>query len=273
MHEIITAEKVASVSILTGTGICNARCEHCAGLIFRSGAPKKDGVVNEKLTATVLRECHVKGARNLSISGSGEPTVSPRSVTKVLSIVNALRSEGIDYPSIHLYSNGIRIGESGRFARHHLPLWRSLGLGILYITVHDIDPIRNAKVYGVKNYPDLRTIVDRIHAIDLVVRANIMLSRTTVCTLDVFTDMVIKLQMMGFNAVSAWPIRGNDDQVDRSRAPDNVELYKIGAWVAAHTTPEVPVTLFLKKNYAVHNKMGQKVVLLPNGDISNKWCS
>lgn len=272
MYEIIDmAEKVSSVALLVGTGACNARCKHCAGIMHRAGAPRKDGVVDQKLVTTVLKKCYINGARSLSISSSGEPTVSPQSVTKILEIADTIRGEGVDYPSVHLYSNGIRIGESEAFAQRYLPLWRNLGLKELYITVHDVDLTKNAKIYGVKKYPNLATIVDRIHTASLTVRANVMLAKTAVGTLEAFVATVAVLQAMGFNAVSAWPVRGDNDQIDRSKAPEEAELEKMATWAAAHTTSDAPIRLLLEKEHTAY-KTGQKLTLFPDGTVSNRWC-
>ncbi|MDP3027449.1 MAG: hypothetical protein Q8N63_07085, partial [Nanoarchaeota archaeon] len=89
MHEI------NSLSIFVGTGQCNANCAHCAGEIYRKSAPTEDGVIDEDLIHKTLRSCYEKGARYLSISSSGEPTLSPLSVTKALKLVNECKKEGI----------------------------------------------------------------------------------------------------------------------------------------------------------------------------------
>jgi MoaA/NifB/PqqE/SkfB family radical SAM enzyme len=273
MYEIIdAAEKVISIALLIGRGVCNARCKHCAGAVHRAGTPHKDGEVNEELIKTVLRKCYFKGARNLSISGSGEPTLSPQSVTKTLEIATALRKEGKDYTSIHLYSNGIRIGRSEKFASRYLPLWRNLGLRTLYITVHDTNPVKNAKVYGVKKYPNLETIVKRAHSVGIAVRANLVLSKSAICTQESFSNSIVVLQKMGFDAVSAWPIRSLvDDQVNQSMAPDGKELEKMAVWAIANSRNCMPVRVLLEEDHFPY-KNRWKLTLFPDGTLSNGWC-
>lgn len=272
MYEIINvAKKVTSVAILIGRGICNARCEHCAGEIHRLNAPHEDGVVDEKLIKTILRKCFLKGARSLSISGSGEPTLSPKAVTKTLKIAAGLREEGVDYSFIHLYSNGIRFGESEEFVSRYLPLWKSLGLRAIYITVHDVGPEKNAEAYGVKKYPNLATVVKRIHSAGMAVRANLVLCKSTICTFESFSSSVAALAEMGFDAISAWPIRDPDkDQVDRSKSPDEIELEKMFAWTACSRL-RIPVRVLLEKERNVYQNR-HKLTLLPDGTLSNSWC-
>jgi molybdenum cofactor biosynthesis enzyme MoaA len=273
MYEMTDATpKVTSVALLIGRGVCNARCKHCAGAVYRVGAPREDGVVNKELIKTVLRKCYFKGACSLSISGSGEPTLSPKAVTKTLEIVAALRKEKVEYLSIHLYSNGIRIGRSEKFASQCLPLWRNLGLRTIYITVHNVDPVANAEVYGVKKYPDLETTVKRAHSAGIAVRANLVLSKSAICTLESFSSSIVSLQKMGFDAISAWPIRNPvDDQVDQSIAPDGKELEKMVVWAITNSKTYVPVKVLLEEDNFPY-KNGWKLTLFPDGTLSNGWC-
>jgi MoaA/NifB/PqqE/SkfB family radical SAM enzyme len=274
MYEIIEdAQKITSIALLIGRGACNARCQHCAGAIHRSGAPKKDGVIDEELIETVLRKCYLKGARSLSISSGGEPTLSPKSVTKTLKIASDLRKEGMVYSSIHLYSNGIRIGEDKKFASQYLPLWRNLGLRTIYITVHDVDPVKNAKIYGVKKYPNLEVIVKRAHFVGIAVRANLVFSKYSICTLESFSSAVVALYKMGFDAVSGWSIRDpNHDQVDQLKAPDKEELEKMAAWAITNSKIyNMPIKVLLEEDHLPY-KNGWKLTLFPDGALSNAWC-
>ena len=79
--------KLNSLSLFVGTGECNAHCNHCAGVALRKYAPLEDGVIDEDLIERTVRNCYEQGARYLSISSSGEPTLSPLSVTKTLGLL------------------------------------------------------------------------------------------------------------------------------------------------------------------------------------------
>ena len=115
---------------------------------LRRYAPKEDGLIDEDLIYTTIKTCYEQGARYLSISSSGEPTLSPLSVTKTLRLIDGCRDEGIEYSPINLYSNGIRIGGDKDFGDTDLSLWRSLGLTTIYVTVHDIDEKKMLKSMG-----------------------------------------------------------------------------------------------------------------------------
>lgn len=266
------ASKVNSLALFVGTGECNAHCEHCAGVPHRKYAPKQDGMIDEDLIYKALKECYAKGARRLSLSSSGEPTLSPAAVTKTLELVNKCKQEDIYYSPIHIYSNGIRIGENKGFCLEYLWLWRSLGLTSAYITVHDIDNKENARVYGVEHYPPLELVISRIHDAGLFMRANLVLSKESIGTYQKFVSTVENLIMMGVDKISAWPIRDMNDNLDSKLSPPESELDKMSNWVINHWGIAHRITL-LRENSRVRYEIGSKLTLFPDGTLSNTWCN
>jgi molybdenum cofactor biosynthesis enzyme MoaA len=255
-----------SLGIMVGTGSCNANCRHCAGIPHRKDAPQKDGEVDETLVLKTLRQAHGEGAERLSLSGSGEPVLSPVSVTKVLEISYSLRKEGVKFDPISLYSNGIRIGEDPEFCSQYLPLWNALGLSWVYVTVHSVDPSRNAKGFGVSGYPSLKTILKRIKQSGMRMRANLVLSKEGVGTFAEFKEAVGVLVGLGVDSISAWPIRDKEDEVDRELAPSDCERDRMDNWAKWRMLP-VKV-LGGREAY----KNGDKMTLFPNGTLSSNWC-
>lgn len=261
-----------SLSFFAGTGKCNAKCNHCAGKMHRKYAPKEDEIIDENLFYKTLRDGYMEGARSLSISSSGEPTLSPLAITKTIQIVDTLRREGMNYEWVNLYSNGIRIGEDKKFGEEYLPLWKDLGLKTIYITVHDVDEKENAKVYGVKKYPSLNKIVSRIHGADLLTRANMVLTKNNVGTSEKFSEMIGGLRNIGFDHISAWPIRNAEDKVDLDLAPSEYELDRMSEWVDANQFKDCRIRLLREKSKIVY-ETGQKLTLFPDGALSNTWCN
>jgi wyosine [tRNA(Phe)-imidazoG37] synthetase (radical SAM superfamily) len=274
MYEIAEDKKsnLQSLALFVGTGECNAHCAHCAGKVHRKYAPKEDGIIDKELIYHTLKECYAQGARYLSLSGSGEPTLSPLSVTKALDLVHDCRKEGIEYSKIHLYSNGIRIGEDRDFCDAYLNLWRGLGLETMYVTVHDIDNEKNARIYGRASYPDLEVIVSRIHEATMSMRANLVLSKRTIDTSEKFALTVSHLKNLGVDSVSAWSVRGKDDNVDAGLSPLETELDKMEQWAEENQDSHFRIRLLREKNRVVYDT-GQKLTLFPDGTLSNTWCN
>jgi molybdenum cofactor biosynthesis enzyme MoaA len=272
MHEMNVEGRLSSLSIFVGTGQCNASCGHCAGKPLRKNAPSEDGAIDKELIWKTLAACHEKGARYLSISSCGEPTLSPLSVTMALSLAYSLAQFGVSYSPINLYTNGIRIGEDKYFCDKYLPSWKFYGLTTAYLTVHDTDIKKNAEIYGRDNYPHLETIVFRIHAAKLNVRGNLVLSNKTIGTQEKFSSTVEQLRKIGIDSISAWPIRGLDDKVDQLLSPSEYELDKMEFWAKEYQNNGFDIRV-LRENSKMLYQTSQKLTLFPDGTLSNTWCN
>lgn len=260
------------LGLFVGTSQCNAFCAHCAGVPLRRWAPMEDGNVDEDLIERTLRDCYAQGARSLSLSSSGEPTLSPISVTRVLELVHACRMDGIEYEPVNLYSNGIRIGEDNEFCGNYLPLWKHYGLCNMYITVHSVDEAENAKAYGISYYPSLEVVISRIHDAGLVMRANIVLSNSTIGNLENFVSAIESLKQKGADYAAAWPIRDMDDLVDAKLAPLEAELEKMEEWVNAHQEGKFRIRVIRDQSHDQYSS-GEKLTLFPDGTLSGSWCN
>jgi wyosine [tRNA(Phe)-imidazoG37] synthetase (radical SAM superfamily) len=261
-----------SLSLFIGTGQCNANCAHCAGVPLRKSAPLKDGIVDKDLIYETIKRCHKQGARYLSISSGGEPTLSPLSVTKTLELIYECRRKGIKFSPINLYSNGIRIGQDKNFADKYLAYWKGLGLTAIYVTVHDINEKENARIYRIKKYPSLKLVTFRIHQSGLLVRANLVLNRQTIGSFKKFVSTVESLKKIGVDYISAWPIRDQEDKVDKKLSPSEKELDKIENWLKENQDPKCGIRLLREKSRKVYQN-GQKLTLFPDGSLTSSWCN
>lgn len=268
MYEI--KNKINSLSLFVGTGQCNAHCKHCAGVPLRKYAPKEDGIINEDLINNTIKNCYEQGARYLSISSSGEPTLSPLSITKTLELIYRKKEESIKFSPINLYSNGIKIGKDESFC-NTLSLWKDLNLTTIYLTIHNINEKENAKIYGIDNYPSLNLIISRIHNANLLVRANLVLNKNTIDTLDKFVLTIENLRRMEVDTISAWPIRDKNDEVDSKLSPLENELDKMEDWIENQDS-SFKIRLLREKSKIAY-QTGQKLTLFPDGTLSNTWCN
>jgi len=252
-----------SLSLFVGTGRCNANCAHCAGRPLRHTAPEHDGDDKLEHIRKVLIECYERGARNLSISCSGEPTLSPVSVTSVLQLTYWMSKNGQVYKPINLYTNGIKIGENAAFCQRYLGVWKLLGLTHFYMTVHSCDEKTNAKVYGVKKYPPLKTVIGRMKEYGFKIRANVVLNREYFDH-NIFIDTATKLLELGVDSISAWPIRDSHDEIDKGRALLSSDTEKIVAWASTQKNVHI---------YSGMNDYTHKITLFHDGQLTNKWCN
>lgn len=264
--------ELKSLSLFVGTGDCNADCQHCAGKPLRKYAPKKDGIIDEELILKTALDCYQRGARSISISSSGEPTLSPLAVTKTLKLLNDITAEGIYFSKINLYSNGIRIGTEKNFCDNYLYLWKTLGLSTIYITLHGTSEYENAQIYRVSSYPSIDLILTRIHDADLKMRANLVLNKKTIGTNEQFASAVEYLLNVGADFISAWPIRDSSDRVDKKLSPLEEELDKMEAWIIDKNLSEKGIILLREKS-KISYELGEKLTLFPDGTLSNTWCN
>lgn len=255
--------RLQNIALFVGTGKCNANCGHCAGKIHRESMPKEDKVADEELFYNTLKDSYEKGARSLSLTSGGEPTLAPMSITKTLDI-----AKNFDYGKIKLYTNGIMIGKSSRFSEMYLPLWQSKGLTDIYLTVHSLSEEKNAQIFGIKSYPSLELIVSRIHEANLKVRANIVLSRGNISDLEKFKEIVIGLKRYSFDNIAAWPVRDEKDEYDIINAPSMDDIQKMRELVKDDRTIDVQT----EEHHELY-KNKKKLGLFPDGTISSDWCN
>jgi len=284
--------KVRALGLFVGTSECNAHCPHCAGAPLRKSAPVEDGDDKLFLMAKTIRTCWDRGARSLTLTSSGEPTLSPVSITMVLMLLDRMR---IKFPKISLYTNGIRIGEDESFARIHLAAWANLGLTDIHMTVHSTDEKKNAKAYGVKSYPSLELIVQRIKAAGITVRANVVLTKKNTWSIDRLLGTFGDLEYYGVDKIACWPIRNPlTDEVDVELAPTPKKLLEmqeaaVEMMVAVHSRAvcgdeysDFEVRFTGNKNFEIaiydesrHTEQygqGEKLTLFPDGTLANTWC-
>lgn len=254
--------RLQNIALFVGTGKCNAKCSHCAGTIHRKNMPKEDGIIDENLFYNTLKDSYEMGARSLSMTSGGEPTLAPMSITKTLDIANKF-----DYRKIKLYTNGIRIGRSSEFSEIYLPLWQSKGLTDIYMTVHSISEEKNAQIFGIKSYPSIELIINRVHKSDLKIRANIVLSRTNISDLEKFKEIVTGLKKYGIDNIAAWPVRDEKDEYDIINAPSIYEIENMREWAKNDKT----IAVQTEEHHKLY-KNKKKLGLFPDGKLSNDWC-
>src|SRR3989338_6966965 len=157
-------EKIYSVSALVGNGSCNGNCSFCAGKYLRK-QKKDESNYSKNLEASIKLSARY-GGWSLSLTSSGEPTCDPDAVTRALDVYQKCANQGAYFPNVNLFTNGILLGDK-EFCARYLPLWKERGLTNVAISIHSVDEEEQAKVYHLKSYPKLKTIVENIDEHDI----------------------------------------------------------------------------------------------------------
>lgn len=148
-------EKIYSVSAVVGNGACNANCAFCAGKYLRNQS--SDSELYWRNFESAIKLSARYGGWSLSLTGSGEPTCDPESVTKALQVYAKCANQGAYFPNVNLFSNGINLGDYN-FCSKYLPKWKELGLTNIAISIHSTSSEGQAKAYGVGDYPSFENI-------------------------------------------------------------------------------------------------------------------
>jgi hypothetical protein len=226
-------EKIYSVSALVGSGACNGGCEFCSGKYLRPQADFPNPLYWKNYEAAI-KLCARYGGWSLSLTSSGEPTCSPKEVTKALEIYQKCAREGAYFPNVNLFTNGKLFGNDD-FCKTWLPLWRELGLTNVAISVHSVDKAEQAAAYGWKDYPDFWTIWENIQKHGVGVRATLLLRRGGVDTAKKYEHAVKTLiNDYGMDNITSWSI-GNPDGTRSEFTPSRLGLLSIRWWLKRNT--------------------------------------
>lgn len=221
--------QIDHLGLLIGRGICNARCPGCAGKSLRYLAPNQEEEVNSLDISRAVHRSLVAGCRSISISSSGEPTLSPRAIQETLEII---RGEifNLNQPpdpfrispiKINLYSNGIRLANTD-FCHKYLPEYYRLGLTHIYISAYHSDSNIQGSYIGA-DFPSFQDILSNIKKYQLSTRINLILLRQFIPGSEIFNRLCQDFLRLGADSISAWPLRGPDDQLS-PLAPDSDTL-------------------------------------------------
>lgn len=220
-------EKIYSVSALVGNGECNANCSFCSGKYLRPEA--KENKLYDKNFEAAIKLSARYGGWSLSLTSSGEPTCDPEALTKALKMYDKCAQQGAYFPNVNLFTNGILLGNE-KFCDKYLGTWRELGLNNVAVSIHEVDEKEQAKIYGIKNYPALETIVKNVEKHGLGVRGTLLLRKGGVDNYKKYKDAVKILISKGIDNLTSWPV-GNPNGTRNEYTPSRLGLFGIRRWL------------------------------------------
>jgi sulfatase maturation enzyme AslB (radical SAM superfamily) len=222
-------EKIYSVSALVGSSKCNANCSFCAAKTLR-----KDAQCTMPITfKPALRLSAKYGGWSLSLTGSGEPTCSPNSVTQALEEYAECRKEGSYFPNVNLFSNGIKLADTD-FCKKYLPIWKELGLTSIAISVHDDNEIGQAKAYGINIYPYFKDIFRNIRKYGLQCRITLLLRKGAIDSPKRYKEAIEYFQRINIKNITSWII-GNPDGSRNEFSLSFFQKFLISVWLKFNT--------------------------------------
>ncbi|MDD5251142.1 MAG: radical SAM protein [Patescibacteria group bacterium] len=264
-------DRIDGLTILVGTAACNAHCRECAGRQHRPNAPTRDGELNEGRLREALAICFSRGCCSISLNGSGEPTLSPLSVMRTLTVIGEERPAGVT-PYVGLYTNGLKISSDSGFCDEWLPQWFDLGLKGVHVSVFSEDEELNRRGLGVEVGPSFETVFERLIRHGLRVRVNVILKRGYTDTLGKFRALCERFFALGASNVFAWPVKDPSDDSVSELAPPAEEIERMRAFAEATSRPGRKIRLLVEA-CACGREPNRKLALFQDGTLSNAWCS
>lgn len=167
--------QIQTFSVVVGTRACNAKCPFCVSRMTGFGQLPANREIHERNLRKAIALAKLGGSTTVLMTGKGEPTLYPEEVTRYLELL------ADNFPFIEIQTNGLELGWLARDGRAHpkgltvatLKKWYDLGLNTIALSVVDIDPGKNAKVYH-QDYPDLALTADFLHGLGFSLRLCVM---------------------------------------------------------------------------------------------------
>src|SRR3989339_389101 len=280
-------DKIYSVSVVVGSNKCNANCRHCGGRVLRKDATDGQcGTIRGLKSALAL--CHKYGGWAVSFTGSGEPLLSPEAITATLTEINKLEDKGIVFPFLNLFTNGIELVNNPRMREYYLPLWKSLGLTAIAISIHDTDYAKNRQAYNVAtgfNFPRLEEMIRVVKEADLVPRVTLLLNKGYCDNPADYRRNLDALKALGVNMVTSWPLCEPNGERNKF-SPSRWNLFKIrfflwsncerifnqiwGGGVYNYRGLSARLTTYVSEHKPTNNFIRQ-LVLFQDGTVAYSW--
>lgn len=292
--------KIYSVSILVGSEKCSQKCKHCGGAVLRDKALPGDQGTIKHLEST-LSLCHKYGGWAVSLTGSGEPLESPEAVTKTLEEIHRLKSYGIHFPFINLFTNGFELVNNPKIKEYYLPLWKTLGLTAVAISIHDTNYMANCHAYNIDqlfydkkleiyelkvNYPPtLEQMVKVVKNADLVPRITLLLNKGYCDNVVAYIRNLEHLIDLDIHMVTSWLV-GTPSGERNKFTPSRWNLFWIRYWLWANCDRvfnqiwgggvynykglSTRLTTYVSEHSA-NNDFIRQLVLFQDGTISYSW--
>jgi len=162
---------ISTYTIIAGNMKCPNNCPICISKMTPShGIGYEEPDFNWEKFRKATRIAIMRGARNVLITGKGEPTLFPRLVKGILFEL-AESSEYKQFERIELQTEGSNIANS--ITDDVLRKWKGAGLDLIALSIYHYDSRKNAGGFGHFGSDggyDLPALIKRLNAIGFLVR-------------------------------------------------------------------------------------------------------
>jgi molybdenum cofactor biosynthesis enzyme MoaA len=158
-------KKISTLSVVAGTNNCNAKCPFCVAKM----TPVQGLIdnINQRNLDIACRLAEKSGAVTALITGKGEPTLYPDTISFYLTHLSKY------FPILELQTNGLILPDDKY--NEFLKSWYDLGLTTISLSVVHYEDVRNKEVYtGNKDYINLSALINKLHKYGFSVRLRVI---------------------------------------------------------------------------------------------------
>jgi molybdenum cofactor biosynthesis enzyme MoaA len=226
--------KFQTLSLISGTKACNARCPYCVSKMTGSSQAEEElPYLNTRNFNKCLTLAWRSSVNTVIITGKGEPLLFPRQVNDYISFMS---DHQFPFPFIELQTNGISIGDmlDGKKNKYltdeRLSYWYNMGLTTILISVAHYDPEMNRQIYTPHrdDYIDLREVALYLRKKGFTVRFTVVGVDGLIDTPHELETFMLFADSCGVNQVTWRPVA----------MPDSSENEDVKTWTKAHSVSE-----------------------------------
>lgn len=286
--------KFQTISLVTGTKICNAACPFCVSKMTGMRELKqRPETINTLNLRKALKMAELGGVTTAILTGKGEPTLYPEQIEQYLQEFH----KGFQIPLIELQTNGWFFTQE-KFGKwevdHLLERWADFGLTTIMVSNCGYDPELNRQIYfpKQKEYLDLEKVVQRAHKHGLAVRLTTVGIKGGIDSPTELQKLMEFAQMIEADQVSWRPVNKPDASEDDGTFAwtDKHGLSHIEAMAVYDHVRQVGTPLLkLVHNAIVYDYKGQnlcmtsclthdadeetlrQLIFYPNGKLTYDW--
>jgi molybdenum cofactor biosynthesis enzyme MoaA len=151
--------RIQTLSIITGSEACNARCPYCISKMTPpQGVTLKEPEVNWRNFRKAAQLAKINNVSTVLLTGKGEPALFPHQITKYLDAIKEF-----EFPLIELQTNGTLLTEKRYEA--HLKDWYERGMTTIAISIVHYEPEKNREIFlpHKKEYINLTGLIEKLH--------------------------------------------------------------------------------------------------------------
>lgn len=263
--------RIQTLSIITGSTACNARCPFCVSKMTHTGdmnaKPNKPNWRNFGVAMKLAKE---SGVTTVMLTGKGEPTLWINLIDLYLNKIDG------KFPLIELQTNGLAIHD---MSDETLQRWYEQGMTTIAISVSHWADNENQHIYcpHKKEYPPLVNLINRLHSIGFSVRLNCIMSNNRIGNLDQVLGFISFAKDNLVEQVTLMPVNFPSSVSENNPAYHWVKYNKPKAEaieeIVKHLFDNGTLLMKLAHNALVFDYKGQNVCLsscLKNEEIEDK---